>query len=476
MLRFLRLMLMITFVVSGRVSIAADRPELLPDRQSTWLGVLLQQRELMQEEPAVAPQPVRLPDFGEGRYTLAAWIRTKDDGTIFAKCARQGRWSQGAKCLFIADGRVCFDIGWVGCLHGETQIDDGRWHHVVFTGGQPQRVYVDGQLYFHQTDDMHPCYLPDGRIVFTSTRCEYGTLCDAPDHLATAVLYRVDSDGRNMVRLTNSAVSEFLRIGYVGGDIRDCTYKNLVIHSNRGISLFVRGGDSIENISFSDIIIRSRLVTGHWWGQAEPIHISAVPWHPEADALGTISNVRFSNILAGGQSGIVVHGDESSRIQNLSFNNIRLKLKDGPLQSAYGVNFDLRAAKAGTKRVFARDIPALYCRHAEGLRINGLQIAWDDAMPEFFNHALQLEDVSDVVIEGFEGRQPHRSGQAISPARVSKISIRDSTAAEGTDTFVSHLGLTDARLFINNDLLDTKTVFEPADVGFAMTGTLVPKR
>ena len=64
-------------------------------------------------------------------------------------------------------------------------------------------------LYNHHTDDMHPCYLPDGGICFTSTRCEYGTLCDAPDVLATAVLYRIDGDGSNMAKLTNSAVSEF---------------------------------------------------------------------------------------------------------------------------------------------------------------------------------------------------------------------------------------------------------------------------
>ena len=28
--------------------------------------------------------------------------------------------------------------------------------------------------YHHQTDDMHPCYLPGGGIIFTSSRCEYG--------------------------------------------------------------------------------------------------------------------------------------------------------------------------------------------------------------------------------------------------------------------------------------------------------------
>jgi len=65
------------------------------------------------------------------------------------------------------------------------------------------------RIYYHQTDDMHPCYLPDGGIIFTSTRCEYGTLCDAPDILTTAVIHRIDGDGGNMVKLTNSAVSEF---------------------------------------------------------------------------------------------------------------------------------------------------------------------------------------------------------------------------------------------------------------------------
>jgi hypothetical protein len=65
------------------------------------------------------------------------------------------------------------------------------------------------RMYYHQTDDMHPCYLPDGGIVFTSSRCEYGTLCDAPDHLASAILHRMDGNGSNMEPLTNSAVSEF---------------------------------------------------------------------------------------------------------------------------------------------------------------------------------------------------------------------------------------------------------------------------
>lgn len=66
-----------------------------------------------------------------------------------------------------------------------------------------------GGKYYHQTDDLHPCYLPDGGIVFTSTRCEYGTLCDGADVLTTPVIHRMDGDGKNLKQLTLSPVSEF---------------------------------------------------------------------------------------------------------------------------------------------------------------------------------------------------------------------------------------------------------------------------
>jgi len=62
--------------------------------------------------------------------------------------------------------------------------------------------------YHHGTDDMHPCYLPDGGIVFSSTRCQYGVLCNNDDMFSTMILYRMDADGKGMRKLSNSALSE----------------------------------------------------------------------------------------------------------------------------------------------------------------------------------------------------------------------------------------------------------------------------
>ena len=45
------------------------------------------------------------------------------------------------------------------------------------------------------TDDIHPCYLPDGGICFTSSRCRHGVLCDQGDTLSVNTLYRMNADG-----------------------------------------------------------------------------------------------------------------------------------------------------------------------------------------------------------------------------------------------------------------------------------------
>lgn len=70
------------------------------------------------------------------------------------------------------------------------------------------RTYRVTEEYHHGTDDMQPIYLPDGRICFISTRCQYGILCDGPDNFTTTVLYRMNADGSQMEKLTNSSLSE----------------------------------------------------------------------------------------------------------------------------------------------------------------------------------------------------------------------------------------------------------------------------
>jgi hypothetical protein len=73
--------------------------------------------------------------------------------------------------------------------------------------------YGDGfyglQGYRFWTDDVHPCYLPDGGICFASTRSEHGVLCTPAHYLACTNLFRMEADGSRLQALSHGALSEF---------------------------------------------------------------------------------------------------------------------------------------------------------------------------------------------------------------------------------------------------------------------------
>ncbi|MGE4619321.1 MAG: DUF6797 domain-containing protein [Planctomycetota bacterium] len=87
-------------------------------------------------------------EFKNNGLTFAAWVHTTKDGTIFSQTSKDGSWIHDGKALFIRDGHLCFDIGWVGVISGKKKITDGRWHHVAFTWNPSESsvlLFVDGQ-------------------------------------------------------------------------------------------------------------------------------------------------------------------------------------------------------------------------------------------------------------------------------------------------------------------------------------------
>ena len=131
------------------------------------------------------------------------------DKIVFAwKCAHQ-------------QGYRIYEIG----IDPVTGRRKGKLRQLTFPQKNEARLvelYRARPHYHHGTDDMHPCYLPNGEIVFISTRCQYGILCDAPDDFTTTVLYRMDGDRGapgNMRKLSNSSVSEASPVVMLDGRI-----------------------------------------------------------------------------------------------------------------------------------------------------------------------------------------------------------------------------------------------------------------
>jgi putative heme-binding domain-containing protein len=88
-------------------------------------------------------------DLTTDDFTIAARLKTKVGGTIFALAPPSDKWMPDRETLFVRDGRLGFDIGWVGVVTGKTKINDGQWHTVTASWQKTNRrlrLYVDGKL------------------------------------------------------------------------------------------------------------------------------------------------------------------------------------------------------------------------------------------------------------------------------------------------------------------------------------------
>jgi C-terminal peptidase prc len=94
---------------------------------------------------------VRFDDVAELRsrkaFTWTAWIKTTKGGPIIGRTGIADSWQNGGKVLFVEEGTLTLDIGWVGRVKSNSKINDGKWHHSAVTAENSQvRFYLDGEL------------------------------------------------------------------------------------------------------------------------------------------------------------------------------------------------------------------------------------------------------------------------------------------------------------------------------------------
>jgi hypothetical protein len=219
---------------------------------------------------------------------------------------------------------------------------------------------------------------------------------------------------------TLSSRSNGIRIGWGAhsghSDFRNLLFSNIVIrNSNRGVGIYVRADESVENAIFSNIIIETRLFKGRWWGKAEPILLSAIRADWSKGPMGRIKNVRFSNLMLAGEEGIVVAGCDDSVIEDVTFEGISQRVNDGPLVRSYGGNYDFRPAADERLNVFKHDIPALHADHVKNLTIRHFEVDRGPSLAEFVRNGLEIEDFEGLTVDGFFDPQlpPTGSGPGV---------------------------------------------------------------
>ena len=198
--------------------------------------------------------------------------------------------------------------------------------------------------------------------------------------------------------------SSGIRIGFLDqNSVCNIQVSNVnITNSTRGIGIFLRDEGSLENITFSNMYIETHLRTGDWWGNGEPIHISAVRGK-ENVKLGQIKHVMFNNIICKGENGLLVYGAAESILEDISFNHIRFELADSPLDDVAGGNIDLRGNLRIKEGLFKSDIPGLLSQYVNGLTINDFGLTWTNTRMPYFTNGIEVSHFKDLRITNFKG-------------------------------------------------------------------------
>ena len=198
--------------------------------------------------------------------------------------------------------------------------------------------------------------------------------------------------------------SSAIRIGFLDqNSVENIRVSNVnITNSSRGVGIFLRDEGSLKNLTFTNMYIQTRMVTGDWWGNGEPIHISAIRGK-ENVKLGTIQNVQFNNIICKGDAGMLVYATENGLIRDLSFKNIVFEFVDSKINEIAGGNIDLRGAIGNKESLFARDIPGFLANHVEGLTIDDFRLTWTKPRMPFLTNGIEIQNFKNVKIKNFAG-------------------------------------------------------------------------
>lgn len=96
---------------------------------------------------ATAENPAERVRF-DGNFSLLVRFRTTDAGTLVAMAPATGPWVSDAKALFIRDGRLVYDIGWLGEYEAGPVVNDGRWHTAALVAREGTvTLHLDGAAF-----------------------------------------------------------------------------------------------------------------------------------------------------------------------------------------------------------------------------------------------------------------------------------------------------------------------------------------
>lgn len=184
------------------------------------------------------------------------------------------------------------------------------------------------------------------------------------------------------------------------GSESEAPFRNIIVQNcnisrtNRAISLQLRDRGCIENVLFSNLNIDTRLFSKlYWWGEAEPIAITAVR-RKEDTQVGFIRGVTFSHIYCTGENGILIYGDENCNISDITFEDISLNLVK---RTDWEKNHhDLRPCQDNT--ILDGSLNAVFARNAKNISFKNLRVTVSEDMREYMEQQFDIADCENFEL------------------------------------------------------------------------------
>ncbi len=187
-------------------------------------------------------------------------------------------------------------------------------------------------------------------------------------------------------------------------DIYNVVFERCTIKTScRGLTIQLRDEGDVYNVVFRDITFKSRYHSAPWWGRGEAISFTAIPRSSDTK-IGTIHNILVENVTGTSENSVRINGTKESRISNVRFENVNVTLNRWT--NYPGNLFDNRPTKI-YQDIEPHDNPGIYIRFCDQVLLKSCSINWGDNVPDYFTHAIQAHDVTELKIEGFKGEAAH---------------------------------------------------------------------
>ena len=173
----------------------------------------------------------------------------------------------------------------------------------------------------------------------------------------------------------------------------------VISDSHRGLALKLSEPGGVHNVLFTDIVIETRICDSRFWGGGEPIYLSSYPWRGGS---GTARNIRFHNILARSENGVLIRSEEPGCISGVVMSDVRVEIDRWSGEP--GGFWDLMPHPAGAR--IDHDTSGIHLERLADVRLENCEVVWaqpaGSRAPDL-DQALTVVDVDDLRTTRFRG-------------------------------------------------------------------------